>query len=246
MNGRIFASFLCALLLPGLVPTASAADFKLQYDLRVRGVAVGQARVDVGAAREQGGQRLRPIRIRAEVQPLGVRVLGVSGDGTSWLDASGQPVRGEWAWNELDTPARVQAQWENGKLDGRYFRGGEERRRIQHEPAGHSSDLLSLVPWLMLKRPQVGQTLRTTTFTGNQIYAVTARVRAAESTQSVIQGRRVVRLDGTAIRPGRHRQFKIWVDAETGLPLRLAFEHDLIGTVDALIRSEPGVVTAAP
>jgi hypothetical protein len=98
----------------------------------------------------------------------------------------------------------------------------------------------------MLKRPQVGQTLRTTTFTGNQIYAVTARVRAAESTQSVIQGRRVVRLDGTAIRPGRHRQFKIWVDAETGLPLRLAFEHDLIGTVDALIRSEPGVVTAAP
>lgn len=224
----------------GSAPARSLTQSVLRYDIRLRGAKIGTARIDVGRARTRRGRRVRRVRLRADIRPLGTRALGVGGDGTSWVTARHyRPVAARWNWQEVSRPTRVEATWSRrGNLDGRYFANGEQRKRIQRQHPGHFSDLLSVVPWLMATSMSPGAEIKTTTFTGNQVYEVTGKVGSPTTIHLPAGSRNAYPLAMTAVRPGKTRQFTIWVDVATGTPCRLEFEHDIVGSIDAVLSYE--------
>ena len=237
------ASLLTLFPLLALSPDAEAAAGKklleLRYEVRVSGLKIGKARLTVFRGKKKGDKRIDRIRFKADVKPLGVAALKMGGDGTTWVTSDYAPVKARWAWSEMGRPAEVKAQWANGAFDGRYFRDGAERKRIKTKANQQQmTDVVTVLPWIMSEKPKAGQTLKTTTFTGNQLYNVTAKVGVAESVALPTGERKALRVEVTAVRPGKTRKFTVWVDATTFTPVRIGFKYRFLGTVDAVLVGE--------
>lgn len=226
--------FLC-LAAPQPSQASTAPSFKLDYAVRVKGHTVGEASFRIGKRRKRGREMLRPVRFEADIRPAGIAVLSFTGECTSWVADGWTPRESDWNWKELTRRSAVKATAKNGRLNGSWALDGKVRKRIRRKVDGHLSDVISVVPWLMDQELSKGRVLKTTTFTGNQVYEVSAVVGDLESVQ-LPEGPRIGwSLAFTARRPGKTRRFTIWVDEKTGTPLRLKFDYPLIGHIDAIL-----------
>lgn len=214
---------------------ASAGRVKLQYDVRVRGARIGTASVDFGRFRRKSGKRLRPVTFQADLKPLGLSVIRIKGTARSWVKTDYTPVEAVWDWQELGGPSEVKATWKRGRLNGKYSRNGHLRKQIVKQIAGNTSDVVSVFGWLMTQNYAEGRVLKTTTYTGNQLYRVTAKVGAVERVVLPDGAREAWPVTFKAVRPGKTRDFKVWIDARSKVPVKLQFEYKLLGAVDAVL-----------
>jgi len=229
------SSSLLLLLAPLVTLDAGASSLELQYSVRVRGHRVGQAKITVGSPKMRAGARLRRVVFEADVRPVGISVLRFAGKATSWTRKGWTPVDANWDWQEMATRTRVEASWKNGRIDAKYLRDGRLRKRIRSKTEGPWSDVISIFPWLMDQKMKPGNVLKTTTFTGNQIYKVSAVVQKPESIALPSGRTKAYPLAFTAIRPGKTRKCTRGIEARSKTPCKIQFDYELLGAVDAVL-----------
>ncbi|MFT7625853.1 MAG: hypothetical protein ACI9WU_005044 [Myxococcota bacterium] len=209
---------------------------QMEWAVRVRGHVIGQAKLAVGGLQSRQGVKVRPVKFEADIRPTGLSIFKFAGKANTWVKKGWTPVSADWKWQELTKRSEVKATWKGNKLDGRWFLGGKERRRIRADSKrGHFSDVVSVLPWLMHQDLKEGKTIKTTTFTGNQVYRVTGKVGAKGKVALPGGDQEALPVAFTAVRPGKTRTFTVWVDPATKTPLRLVFKYALLGEVDAVL-----------
>ncbi len=226
-----------------LVPVAAIAaqspvvPRSMKYEIRKGQLAVGKARIDFNRPRRRNKRILQKVEIRASIDPIGNAALRVDVDSYSWIGRDLFPSKAKWQWTALGQERSVKAKYHGNSIHGLYQTRSRQVRTKTTRP-NPVGDVVSLVAWLAGQTPKPGDILKTTTYTGLKLYDVTMEVGEPLVLDLPVGSRNVFPIKATAKRPGKTRQFNIWVDAKTGSLARVSFHADYIGAVDMVLVAE--------
>jgi len=202
-----------------------------KYEIRKGPAVVGHARIDFNRPRKKKKGTMQKVVIKASVDPLKNAALRIDVNSYTWIDSRLFPVRAKWNWSSFGTERSVSARYAKNLIDGTY-KTTKRTFRMKTKRSQPIGDVVSFAAWLAGQTLSEGQVLKTTTYTGLKLYDVTLTVGAPTTLQLGTRTRKVLPIKAVAVRPGKTRNFRIWVDPETGSLARLSFSADYIGQLD--------------
>jgi len=203
-----------------------------RYDIMKGNLNIGRIQMDVGKPR----RGLRPIRIKADIDPLGSTTLGMTIKSVSWLNKRWYPVRAKWDWNSFGNKRSVRASYRKRRVDGKYFREKTLGKHIRTERKHAIGDMVSFAAWLVHQPIEAGKTLRTSTYTGTQLYDITVVPKGVETIDLGGLDVEAERLEITASRPTKSRTMTMWIEPARRTVTKIVMHADLIGDITMILR----------
>jgi hypothetical protein len=239
MKTLLLASLFFASSLPAA--SASSAPRSLRYDIAKGNLIIGSLHVNVS----KPYKGIRRIRIKADIDPLGSAKLGLDIKATSWVNKQWLPVKAKWDWLSFGSERGVRATYKNrrrskrskSKADGKWFKGPVAAKHMKFDRSHGINDLVSFGSWIVQQKLTPGKAIKTTAFTGNQAYDITAMVNPMAKLD--IGGLKVdaYKLDVTAVRPGKTRKATMWIEAGRKNLSKIIMHADLVGDITMTLKS---------
>jgi hypothetical protein len=217
--------------------TAPVTPRSIKYEIRKGQAVVGHARIDFNRPKRKKRGLMQKVVVRATVDPLRNPALRIDVDSHSWLGANQFPVRAKWSWSSFGNDRTVSARYAANSIDGIY-QSQKKTFRLKTRKSNPIGDVVSFAAWLAGQKLNVGQTLKTTTYTGLKLYNVTLKVGDLTTIDLPRGSRNVLPIDAEAVRPGKTRNFRLWVDPVSGSLVRLSFTADYVGGLDMVLVRE--------
>ena len=217
--------------------TAPVTPRSMKFEIRKGPAVVGHARIDFNRPRRKKKKIHQKVVIKATVNPLNNAALRIDVNSHSWINTDLFPVRANWDWTSLGKERTVRAKYGQKSIDGLY-KSSTKTYRMKERRKDSIGDVVSFAAWLAGQDLKPGQHLKTTTYTGLKLYDVSLKVEEPVQLELNSGLRRVLPVQAVAVRPGKTRTFRLWVDADTGSLTKLSFSADYIGQLDLLLVRE--------
>lgn len=234
-----------ALAAPLLAQAKPRPALDIRYELVTRNTTIGQGRLLIARKPEvrsdspdaKASKPVRAVLLQGQTENLFGGLYKGRVDALTRVDGNWQPVSARWTSQFQGRTAHTNAEFEPNRVVAHFSREGKPPVDVDKTVAGVLLDPVSLIPWLMQKKPKPGTQWTLHLYTGMDVCKTELTVRAAEPIAMAGETVQGLPIDGALSECRLKRQFTIWLNPKDFGPQRVAIRDTLLGSVDIILTS---------